>query len=134
MEQKFLTRQQYDAVDPNRLAAFFDSALGKRVLSAPQLVREFKFSVLEDAGRYDAQLAGEQVLLQGVTDCCILEKDGLVILDFKSDRVKAGFEAERAEYYRGQLDAYGRALSEIFGLPVKERLLWFFSTDTAYAL
>lgn len=134
LEQKFLTRQQYDAVDPNRLAAFFASALGKRVLSAPQLVREFKFSVLEDAGRYDAQLAGEQVLLQGVTDCCILEKDGLVILDFKSDRVKAGFEAERAEYYRGQLDAYGRALSEIFGLPVKERLLWFFSTDTAYAL
>ena len=103
-------------------------------MNAPRLVREFKFSVLEDAGRYDPQLAGEQVLLQGVTDCCLLESDGLVILDFKSDRIRPGGEAERAEYYRGQLDAYGRALSEIFELPVKERILWFFSTDTAYSV
>ena len=132
LERKLLTQQQYDAVDARHIATFFASELGARVLNAPRLVREFKFSVLEDAGRYDPQLAGEQVLLQGVTDCCLLERDGLVILDFKSDRIRPGGEAERAEYYRGQLDAYGRALSEIFELPVKERILWFFSTDTAY--
>ena len=132
LERKLLTQQQYEAVDPKRIAAFFASELGQRVLHAPNLVREFKFSVLEDAGRYDPQLAGEQVLLQGVTDCCLVEADGIVILDFKSDRIRTGGEAERAEFYCGQLDAYSRALSEIFNLPVKQRVLWFFTTDTAY--
>ena len=98
------------------------------------MVREFKFSVLEDAARYDPALEGEQVLLQGVTDCCILDPDGLTILDFKSDAVKTDGERERAEYYRGQLDAYSRALSKIFARPVKKRILWFFATDTAVEL
>ena len=130
-EEKFLTQQQADAVPAEKLFAFFASPLGKRVLSAKQLVREFKFSVLQDAAILNGSLRGEQVLLQGVTDCCIVEDDGLTILDFKSDRVTQGKEAERGEYYRGQLDAYSAALTRIFSLPVKERILYFFATDTA---
>ena len=57
-----------------------------------------------------------------------------VILDFKSDRLRPGAECERAEYYRGQLDAYSRALSRIFELPVSERIVYFFATDTAVSL
>lgn len=129
--QRFLTEQQAEAVDPTRILAFFASELGGRVLAAKRVVREFKFSVLEDAGRYEPALRGEQVLLQGVTDCCLVEPDGLVILDFKSDRVRSGEETERAQTYRGQLDAYARALSRIFVLPTKRRILWFFATDTA---
>lgn len=131
VEDKFLTQQQADVVPPKKLLAFFDSPLGKRLLSAKQLVREFKFSVLQDASILSGALRGEQVLLQGVTDCCIVEEDGLTILDFKSDRVAPGKEAERGEYYRGQLDAYSAALARIFSLPVKERILYFFATDTA---
>lgn len=129
-----LTPQQVEAVDPERIVRFFRSPLGERVLQSKNLVREFKFSVLEDAAIYDPSLAGETVLLQGVTDCCIPESDGLTILDFKSDRVRRGEESERAEYYRGQLDAYSRALSEIFERPVRERILYFFATDTAVKL
>ena len=129
--ERFLSGQQLAAVDPEKLLRFFTSELGRFVRSAPKVVREFKFSVLEDAAIYDPALAGEQILLQGVTDCCVIEPDGLTILDFKSDRIAAGAEGERAVYYRGQLDAYGRALSRIFALPVKRRILYFFATDTA---
>ena len=132
--QKFLTPQQLEAVDPERLRRFFASPLGQRVLQAPQVVREFKFSVLDDGANYDPALEGEEILLQGVTDCCLIELDGLVILDFKSDRLRPGAERERAEYYRGQLDAYSRALSRIFELPVSERIVYFFATDTAVSL
>lgn len=134
VEEKFLTQQQGEAVSAEKLLAFFSSDVGKRALSAKQLVREFKFSVLQDASLLGQELAGEQVLLQGVTDCCIVERDGLTILDFKSDRVAAGEEAARGEYYRGQLDAYSMALSRIFELPVKERILYFFATDTAITI
>ena len=134
VEEKFLTQQQGKAVPTEKLLAFFSSDIGKRVLSAKQVVREFKFSVLQDVSLLGQELAGEQVLLQGVTDCCIVERDGLTILDFKSDRVAAGEEAARGEYYRGQLDAYSMALSRIFELPVKERILYFFATDTAITI
>lgn len=132
--EAYLTAEQVEAVAPDKLLRFFTSALGKRVLSAPQRVREFKFSVLEDGSTYASALQGEKILLQGVTDCCLIEPDGLVILDFKTDRVQAGEEAQRGAYYRGQLDAYSRALSRVFAQPVKERILYFFSTDTAVVL
>lgn len=131
---RMLTPQQLAAVAPEKLLHFFTSELGCFVRSAPKVVREFKFSILEDAAIYDASLSDEKVLLQGVTDCCVLEPDGLTILDFKSDHIRAGEEAQRAEIYRGQLDAYARALSRIFALPVKRRILYFFATGREYSL
>ena len=64
-------------------------------------------------------------------DCCLVEEDGLTILDFKTDRVTAQTLTQRAEYYRGQLDAYAAALEQIFEKPVKERILYFFHVDQA---
>ncbi len=134
-EKRFLSDQQLEAVDPQKLLRFFRSALGARLLApSAQIVREFKFSILDDAAGYQSGLSGEQVLLQGVTDCCILEPDGLTILDFKSDALHPGEEAARAAYYRGQLDVYSRALSRIFSRPVRERILYFFATDTAISV
>lgn len=128
-EEKFMTKEQREAVPPIKILRFFRSDLGQRVLHAKKLVREFKFSILEDGSILQPELAGEQILLQGVTDCGILEEDGLTIIDFKSDRVTEETEQERAEYYRGQLDAYSRALAKVFQCPVKERILYFFATD-----
>lgn len=132
VRQEYLTAQQAEAVEPRKLTDFFASATGQRVLRAERVVREFKFSVLEDASRFG--FAEEKILLQGVTDCCFFEEDGLVVLDFKSDRVAPGGESARAEYYRGQLDAYSRALSRIFQTPVKQRIVYFFATATEVSL
>jgi len=134
VEQERLTQEQADAVPREKLLRFFTSTLGQRVLHAENTVREFKFAILDDGALYADALAGEQVMLQGVADFCIIEDDGIVIIDFKSDRIEAGCETERAERYRGQIDAYSRALSKIFEMPVKERFLYFFATDNAFAL
>ncbi len=134
VQERFLTQEQAQAVPPRKLLRFFQSDLGQYVLRAEKVVREFKFSILEDGAAYDSKLSGETLLLQGVTDCCILDGGMLTILDFKSDRIAPGEEAARAEHYRGQIEAYCRALSRIFGLPVKDRILYFFATDTAYTI
>lgn len=131
VEMRFLTAQQREAVPEEKILNFFASETGKRVLSAERVIREYKFSVLEDGSLLDPALAGEKLLLQGVTDCCIVENGEMTILDFKSDHIQPGQEAERAAYYRSQLDAYSIALSKVLDLPVKERILYFFSTDCA---
>ena len=85
------------------------------MLSAKRLVREFKFSVLQDAALLGGALAGEQVLLQGVTDCCIVEDDGLTILDFKSDRVAPGQERLRGDSPVLRMDSQNSQLQKGLG-------------------
>ena len=131
----FLTPKQGEAVIPGRLAAFFDSALGRELMAAKECRREFKFSILVPASAYYPEADGEEeVLLQGVVDVWFDDGEGITILDFKSDRVRPGDEAERAEHYRPQLEAYGHALSVMTGRPVKRKVLWFFMTDTPAVL
>ncbi|SMC41852.1 helicase-exonuclease AddAB subunit AddA [Papillibacter cinnamivorans] len=130
-ERKLLTPEQAEAADPEAVAAFFHADLGRRVLAAGRLLREFKFSVLLPAEEFYPGAGDGEILLQGVADLCILEEDGFTVVDFKTDRVRKGAEAERAEAYRGQLCAYGRALSEVTGLPAKKLMLYFFATGRA---
>ena len=127
---QYITPQQGEAVDPAPIAAFFRSELGQQLLSAANRMREFKFSILEPASRYYPQAGeGEQVLFQGVVDCCYETLEGITVIDFKTDRVTKATVAERAEHYRPQLEAYSRALEEITGKRVIRRVLWFFALN-----
>lgn len=126
-DAQFLTRQQADAVQIDEIAAFFRSELGQWLLAQTDIRREFKFSILEDAGDYDPAGAGEAVMLQGVVDCIIFEADGMTILDFKTDRVSEEKLPQRASYYRPQLESYAKALVRIYQKPVKRRILYFFA-------
>ncbi len=120
-----LTPQQAEAVRPEALLGFFTSPLGKRIRSAEQLWRETRFSLLCDAGRWYPEAAGEEVLLQGVVDCCILERGKLTIIDYKTDRVTGESWQERAAHYRVQLETYAFAMERLLGLPVGECILHF---------
>ena len=120
----FLTSEQVQAVSRRQVLQFFGSELGQWLLKQPSVRREFKFSLLVDAGRWYPEAAGEQTMLQGVVDCFVLQSDGITILDFKTDRIP---DPER---YRPQMEAYAFALSTIYDRPVKARILYFFSTDT----
>ena len=126
--EEYLTQRQLELANRQWIWRFFQQELGRRLQSGQNVLREFKFSLLEDGGRLDPQLTGEQILLQGVVDCCLIEPEGLTILDFKTDRVQPGREAEAAERYAPQVRAYGRALARIYRLPVCKLLLYFFQT------
>ena len=127
---EFVSEQEGQAVDAKRLAAFFQTPLGQQVRST-EVNREFKFSLLVDAGDYYPGLAGEELLLQGVVDCWFETDEGITVVDFKSDWVSEQTLAERARQYKPQLDTYARALHAITGRPVTRRVLWFFALDRA---
>lgn len=124
--QGFLSRREAEAVDVAAVARLFASDLGRRMRSCPQVLREFKFSLLCDAEEIYGTAAGEQLLLQGVVDCCLDEPEGLVIIDYKTDRVRTAQEIEaRGKRYRGQILSYARAMERIHGKKVKQCLLYF---------
>ncbi|MBO4330802.1 MAG: PD-(D/E)XK nuclease family protein, partial [Oscillospiraceae bacterium] len=126
LEKRLITPQQAEAAPAEKILAFFESPLGRRVLSADRVTREFKFSLLVPASEYYPDGKG-RILLQGVVDCFIEEAGELSVIDFKTDRVGADRLEERAGAYRPQLDAYAAALERITGKKVKQKLLYYFS-------
>ena len=121
-----LRPEERDALDLPAIARLFASPLGREMRAAERVRREFRFLLLVDAGEFGPGAApGDQVLLQGVVDCCFVSDGAITVVDYKTDRVTAAQVPERAERYRGQVLAYARALREIFSLPVKRCVLWF---------
>ena len=133
-EEGYLTALQREAVQPERLAAFFASKLGQELLSAREVGREFKFSLLVPAKTYFPDAGEEEILLQGVIDAWFDDGTGVTVVDFKSDRIRPGGEDAAAERHRVQIEAYSQALERILDRPVKRKALWFFATDTAKEL
>ena len=129
VQKGFLTMQQAQLVDCEKLNAFFRTELGEKLCAGGRVLREFKFSILDDGGDIAPELAGEQILLQGVVDCALQEADGITVLDFKTDRVTSETIGLAAERYRPQIQTYARAVERIFGVPVKKTVLYFFGLN-----
>ena len=122
-----ISPQQAQAVNCRQIAAFFATELGMKLRSSQNVLREFKFSVLEDAQKYYPGVADEKILLQGVVDCALIEEDGITVIDFKTDRVSEETLPVAVERYRPQVQAYAGALERIYEKKIKEKYLYFFS-------
>lgn len=134
-QKRLLTPQQAEAVDCQKLAAFLTSPLADRIRAAKKVWREYRFHLLVSAAWVDPRLAAEEeMMLQGVVDCCFETEEGLVVVDFKTDRIRPGQETERAETYRAQLEAYAHALSQVLEKPVRHKILYFFATNSEISL
>jgi len=129
VEQGFLTQEQGSMVSCEKIAAFFNSEIGKKLRGGADHLREFKFSILDDAQKYGEGLEGEKVLLQGVVDCALLEEDGITVVDFKTDFVTEETVDAVARRYRPQVQTYAEALSRIFEMPIKAQYLYLFRLD-----
>jgi ATP-dependent helicase/nuclease subunit A len=119
-----------ETVDLEAIQVFINSPLGQRIKKAPQVYREAPFNLLCPAHEVlkGENISDEQLLIQGVIDLFFVENDGLVLVDYKTDRLTQYNLEQRLEYYRGQLYWYRRALEEIHGKPVREMYLYFFDS------
>ncbi len=133
VEKGFLSPEQAKAVDLRKIRRFFEGELAARILSAEKLLREFRFTVLLEAGELNpelpADLGQEKVVLQGAVDCAFVEDGALVVVDYKTDHTKSG--AALAKKYAPQLALYRRALEECTEYRVRECLLYSFELGEA---
>ena len=123
-----LTAREAQAVNTASLLQLMRTPLGAALAAAEAagtLRREFRFSLLCPAETFFPGAGEEQVLLQGVVDAWFETPDGLVIVDYKTDRIRPDAVPERAAYYAAQLRAYAGAMARITGRPVCRRTLYF---------
>ncbi|WP_422447276.1 helicase-exonuclease AddAB subunit AddA [Thermoanaerobacterium sp. DL9XJH110] len=128
-EDNLLSPEEAAAVDVGKIAEFFSMPLGKRMLASKNVRREVPFIITLDAREiYDLPegYPEEKVVLQGVIDCYFEEEGGIVLIDYKTDRVYPERIDELKERYRMQVEYYARALEKITKMPVKEKYLCLF--------
>ncbi len=111
----WLSADEAAQVDLKMLEQFLSSTLFGRMQKADALWREQSFET-------QLETALGTMLVQGIVDCYFEEEDGLIVVDYKTDRVKTADEL--AERYRVQLDSYAEALSKLTQKPVKEKIIW----------
>ncbi len=132
-KERFLTSEQCAAIEPEKLAAFFRSEIGQKILKAERVYREYKFMYeLPAKELYDHILSEERILVQGIADCVIEEPDGLIIVDYKTDRVTS--PDTLVKRYYSQLALYRTAIATQFGRPVKKCLLYSIALEREIVL
>lgn len=131
-----LTEEQAMSVNIKSIVRFFNSPLGSRMLSVKDFDRDLRREIpfymkLKSTEVYEGlskELYKDEItLLQGVIDCYFREKDGIVLVDYKTDYATEENMAEIKERYEKQIYYYAEALNRITGETVKEKYIYLFS-------
>ena len=128
VDREILTALEAESVDLEAVQVFVNSPLGQRIKSASRVYREAPFNLICPANEVISgeNISGENLLVQGVIDLYFEENDGLILVDYKSDRITEYNLEKRVEHYQNQVYWYRRALEQIHGKPVREMYLYFF--------
>lgn len=117
----FITKEQAKCVKPKKVKAFFESELYRKIKSALSYERERKFMIAASQLDFKSpvleKLKNSDNMIKGIIDIMYEESDGIVVVDYKSDR---GLSADKlAERYRNQLMLYKSAVELITEKKVK---------------
>lgn len=149
--QRSLEHSQVLAIDQSSIIRFLDSETGQYLMDHHQNIRkEQAFSLLmpaqkifQEAGE-DLQLqelSDDQVLIHGVIDLIVETPQGLLLLDYKTDRFRAYGSSSRQEQlaiiqdkYRFQMSLYQKAIELSYQQPVIRTGLVLLDFDQTIAL
>ena len=136
-DSNLITEEQLGLISRDKIKSFLESSLAFRMHNAalddklyiekPFVLQENPKALFEDAGDNS-----DPILIQGIIDVFFEEEDGMVLLDYKTDKVTDG--EELISRYRAQLDLYTKAIEKYAGIKVKEKILYSFCLDESVVL
>lgn len=124
----YISKQESDSLDRNELSQFFESEFARRLFSSDKIYREIKVTTFVPVSEFenvDDNGGEEKILVRGISDCVFEENGELVLLDYKTDRVKT--EEELLSRYEKQIGFYRKVIEKTLEKPVKDAVLYSFS-------
>ena len=137
VETGIITEEEKQCIFIPTICKYLESNIGKRMIQAQvsnTLCREKQFiigvnpkEILQKQSEDNVlQLDEEEiVMIQGIVDAYFEEEDGIVLVDYKTDRVKE--ENQLIRRYAIQLELYEKAIERMTGKKVKEKIIYSFS-------
>lgn len=120
-------------IDPVDITHFFTTEPGQLALChAAGIHREWPFTIALEVSALGLPCPDESVVVQGVIDMIIPTEAGLVIVDFKTDKISKEDVADRAARYLTQIALYARAAEAILKKPIAASFLYFLHPRLAY--
>jgi ATP-dependent helicase/nuclease subunit A len=133
LKRGYITKQAAEKIGISAILKFFDSDLGRLVTDSKNTVlREWPFTYAVSAADLYPDLkncAEGKIIIQGIVDMLIKTPSGLVVIDFKTDRIDSSQLKQRSGHYAPQLKWYCQAASEI--LSVKDIAGWLYFLSVA---
>lgn len=120
----YLTKEQANSLSREELSTLFHSDFAERMFNADKIYREFKVSSFVKLSEIEEIDSDEEILVQGISDCVFEENGELVLVDYKTDRVKS--ENQLLSMYKNQIAFYKKAVSKALKKNVKEAVLYSF--------
>lgn len=124
-----LSDEMAECIRHSDILSFLQSSSGQRMHRAAVnklLFKEQPFVLGVDARElYPGLISRETILVQGIIDVYFEEEDCLVVLDYKTDNVKEALALR--EKYHAQLDYYAKALEQLVGKKVREKIIYSFT-------
>lgn len=130
VNERYITQAQADIADQDKITACLKSDIMQKFLSAEKTYREYRFAVKIRAAEVYPDIpeaADEEILLQGAVDCAYVENGRLVVIDYKTDRIKTMDELKNR--YQEQLRLYSYAMKISTGFDVERCVIYSFALD-----
>ena len=128
-QENYITKEQRQYLPVRGIVSLFQTSFGKRLVRSKNngtLHKESQYMMAIPAREVNHKMESEElVLIQGVIDVWFEEEDGLVILDYKTDRI--GQLEELQKRYHVQMEFYKKALEQMTGKRVKEAYFYSFA-------
>lgn len=137
LEKGFISEEEGRLVRLSEIELFRKSDLLREILGAEKIFREFRFNTRLEAKNFTKnpglleKLGEEEILVQGVIDCLLLDKEGNYhLIDYKTDRLTKEELLDKelagkslSDKHARQLGYYALAVERIFGkLPKSVRI------------
>lgn len=121
-----ITLDESKVIDIDKIYEFTKSKMWEDLKEAKNIFKEQPFYINIPANEiYEGENKEDKVLVQGIIDLYYINKnDELILVDYKTDRVKS--EDELIEKYKVQLDLYKRALEKSLQKEVSKVYIYSF--------
>lgn len=126
IDKNYFTESEAELLPVELIKKFFVCPLCERIKSAISIERERSFQIQADEINYinpkKSDFLNSDGMIIGVIDLLIHEPDGIVIVDYKSNRNTSEWNLRKK--YSEQLKIYKSAVETIYNKPVKETLIY----------
>ena len=109
---------------------FVNSNLFSEIKNSNKIYKETPFNMYisaKDVFKFDSDSYDDEIMVQGIIDLYFENDDGLIVVDYKSDRLHN--EEEFKTRYSKQLEYYKNALQKITGKKVLKTYIYSFMLE-----
>ena len=135
LQSRLLCEEEASLLALSALSAFMQEDIARRLHEAAErseLYREKAFVMEKKAADIFPEGTDEKILVQGIIDVFFFEGNDIILLDYKTDKVRNA--AVLKERYRKQLDLYGEALERAYGRSCREKCIYSLTMGQMIAL